>query len=189
MGNTDDLLVNAQPGLLAGRSDVPIADRLTTWVHGRLADDDVAFLAKLPLAVTVPLGDSRPMMLFHGSPHSYDDVVGGNTPAGRIGAMLADIEARVFVGGPIHIRLFRQVATGIVMNPGSVGLPGVGPGDPGLAVNQDVHGAEYAIVTSDRHSIRTALHRVALSMAEMLDAGRWSGMPGFEWWASKWQRA
>ena len=187
MGNTDDWLLRVQAGEMPEPSSNPVLNQMTAWAREQLPESDQDYLKNLPLTDSVEPGESRRLKVFHGSPHSFDDVIGGNTPPSRIGTMLAGHEASIFAGGHTHVRTLRQVSEGVIVNPGSVGLPGVGPGDPGLATHEDVHWADYATVTCVRGAIRTAFHRVPVSVADVLEAARASGMPGFEWWASKWQ--
>lgn len=187
MGNTDDWLIRVLPEKLPAPSSNPVLNRMTAWARAQLSESDQDCLKNLPLTDTVELDESRRLMVFHGSPNSFDDVIGDNTPTSQIGTMLPGHEATVFAGGHTHVRLLRQTAMGIVINPGSVGLPGVGPDDPGLATHEDVHWADYATVIWGRGAIRTAFHRVPVSVADVLETGRSSGMPGFDWWTSKWQ--
>ncbi|MDQ3655603.1 MAG: metallophosphatase family protein [Chloroflexota bacterium] len=188
MGNTDHWLLRPLPGEVPDSSSNPLLNQMTAWAREQLSKRDQDYLKNLPLTDSVELDESRRLMVFHGSPpRSFDDVIGGNTPPSQIGTMLAGHEATIFAGGHTHVRMLRQMSQGVIVNPGSVGLPGVGPGDPGLATHEDVHWADYATVIWGRGAIRTAFHRVPVSVADVLETGRSSGMPGFDWWASKWQ--
>ena len=73
-------------------------------------------------------------------------MIAATTPAADLQAMIAGHRATIFAGGHTHIPLLRRHEQILFVNPGSVGLPGVGPGGPDLAVNEHVDWGEYAIV-------------------------------------------
>lgn len=186
-GNTDDWLLRVHAGHLLDSSSNPVLNQMTAWAREQLSKSDQDRLKNPPLTDSVELDKARRLMVCLGSPNSFDDVIGGNTPPSQIGTMLAGHEALIFAGGHTYVRLLRQTAIGLVINPGSVGLPGVGRGDRGVATHEDVHWADFAAVTWGRGAIQTAFHRVPVSATDVLETGRSSGMPGFEWWASKGQ--
>ena len=55
-------------------------------------------------------------------------------------------------------------------NPGSDGLPGIGPGASGLPVNRDVSWAEYAVVEVGRYGTTVTLRRIELDIEAMWSA-------------------
>ena len=187
LGNTDDWLNRVVPGAPPSVSDSETLNVMVEWAHGRLTREDIELLRELPLSARIELDAGNHLHVFHGSPRSYNEVIGANTLAKQLVGLLEGHDALIHAGGHTHVRMLRQIGKGMVINPGSVGLPGVGPGEPGLTVNEDVHWAEYATIARSRGVIRTAFHRIPVSVPKMLEAGRSSGMPGFEWWASKWR--
>src|SRR3954452_3196606 len=100
--------------------------------------------------------------------------------------MLAGYEAVVFAGGHTHIPLLRRFGQLHVINPGSVGLPGVGPGGPDLPVNTDVTWAEYAILDLGANTISVEFRQVPLDLQAMRQRVIESTMPHAEWWFGRW---
>ena len=80
---------------------------------------------------------------FHGSPHSYDDVVLPETSDGKVEALLGGSGADLLAGGHTHLQWARDVDGSLYVNPGSVGLAY----DRHDAEASRVPVAEYAIVT------------------------------------------
>lgn len=69
------------------------------------------------------------------------------------------------------------------VNPGSVGLPGIGAIGP---YNRGVRWAEYAVLDVDGDRTEVALRRAPLDLPALLAAARASDMPQYDWWASLW---
>lgn len=84
--------------------------------------------------------------------------------------------------------LLRHLPNGLLVNPGSVGLPGTGPGTPGLLRNENVFWVDYATASTDPSgAISIAFHRLPLPVADMIAEAETSGMPGLAWWRTCWQ--
>lgn len=77
--------------------------------------------------------------------------------------------------------MIRRYEDAYLVNVGSVGLPGVNPG------NQHVHWAEYGVLSSASGRLSIELRRIPLDMTAVLQAGTHSGMPHIEWWMQKWE--
>jgi hypothetical protein len=182
MGNTDAWLLESAAG-----SDSPLLRQLTAWTRERLSDARIDQVAGFPISTTVPLTPSIAIHAFHGSPRSFDEVISATTPASHLEEVLGSTPVAVHAGGHTHLQLLRRWSKGVFINPGSVGLPGVGPGDAELPVNFDVHWAEYAIVSAEAIGSSFTFHRLPVSVRQMIHAARKSGMPGLDWWSSKWR--
>jgi predicted phosphodiesterase len=179
LGNTDDWLLNASArDEIAGN---PVMRDLADWCAEQLTAADIesvrGFLPSLDVT-----GDGWRISCFHGSPQDYNDVINTLTTDEDFDAMLASHDATVWAGGHTHVQLLRRHRHGHIVNPGSVGLPGVGPGVTGLLVNRDVTWAEYAIITLDGKRVSIDLRRTPLDMDAMLQSARNSGMPHLDWW-------
>ncbi len=185
LGNTDAWLIPNPPLAAAPATTTPVAD-LTRWCAEQLDDGDIAFLRAMPPAIETTLTGGRKLLVFHASPRSLDDVIAATTPAGDVRAILGGHTSEVFAGGHTHIQMLRRLGQLHILNPGSVGLPGVGPGGPDLPVNTDVAWAEYAVIDAGEGDLSISFHRVALDVERMLAVAAASGMPHQEWWAGRW---
>jgi putative phosphoesterase len=184
LGNTDAWLISDPPLPAAPPASTPVAD-LTLWCADQLSEADRRYLRELPVDLTLSL-ESTQLRCFHASPRSLDDVVAATTPDADLEAMLGTASAQVVAGGHTHVQLLRRLDHTLVLNPGSVGLPGIGPGDPRLPVNRDVHWAEFAIIDSSPHGTRIDLRRLPLNLDRVLAAAAASGMPHRGWWTGLW---
>jgi predicted phosphodiesterase len=91
----------------------------------------------------VELDGGVTLRAFHGSPHSYDDVVLPETPDGRVERVLGGSGVDVLAGGHTHLQWTRYVDGALYVNPGSVGLAYDRFDDE----PEPVAVAEYALVT------------------------------------------
>lgn len=182
MGNTDAwLLAPPRPDRAA-----PMRD-LTTWTAAQLTDADRAFIRAFPPTLTIPLASDAALLCCHGSPRSYDEVIAATTPDAALDAMLSGHdEATVVVGGHTHVQLVRRHRARLIINVGSVGLPGIGPGTPDLPVNRDVAWAEYGILELSEGRTGIELRRLPLDLEQVLADGRASEMPHYDWWRALW---
>jgi hypothetical protein len=70
-----------------------------------------------------------------------------------------------------------------LINPGSVGLPGVGAA---AQRNHDVRWAEFAVVEVEGDRVDISLRRIPLDVEQLIDVASTSGMPEVEWWTGLW---
>jgi putative phosphoesterase len=185
LGNTDAWLLPDPPLAAEPATTIPVAE-LTRWCTEQLSDADVAILRSMPVTIEIALGNDRSLLAFHASPRSLDDVIAATTPAADLRAMVGDHQSHIFAGGHTHIQMLRRFGQVHVVNPGSVGLPGVGPGGPDLPVNTDVAWAEYAVIDAGEGDLSISFRRVALDVKRMLAIAAENGMPRFDWWAGRW---
>jgi predicted phosphodiesterase len=185
-GNVDAWITH--PGH-AGSQDRLLRE-MTDWTRTQLSGEQLSWLSHLPSGASGEVFAGRQYVLSHGSPRSYDDVVAASTPDADLELMFgADHPGTgldLALGGHTHVQMLRRWGDATLLNPGSVGLPGVGPGVPGLAVNVAPTWGEYAILESDElgGQFEIRFRRVALPMDQMLLAAR--HMPGFDWWRGRW---
>ncbi len=181
MGNTDAWLL-APPS--ATTADA--IDRATTrWCVAQLTEGDLAYVGAFPAVIEHSLGTDRTLLCFHGSPRSFDDTIIATTPDDDLNVMLDRYDATMMAGGHTHIAMLRRHRDRQIINPGSVGLPGVGSVRP---YNHNVHWAEYAVLDVDDDATCVSFHRIALDVESMIAAAYASGMPEPDWWASLWER-
>ncbi|MGI8689182.1 MAG: metallophosphoesterase family protein [Thermomicrobiales bacterium] len=181
MGNTDAWLLASSPVTGADAID----RTMTPWCVAQLTDEDRAYVGAFPAVIKRSLGAGRTLLCFHGSPRSFDDKIIAATPDNDLDAMFSGYNAAILTGGHTHIAMMRRYRDYQIINPGSVGLPGIGSVRP---YNRDVHWAEYAVLDVDDDQTRIAFHRIALDVEKMIAAAYASGMPEPAWWASLWQR-
>ena len=181
MGNTDAWLLSA-PSISADAIDRAI----TQWCVAQLSADDRAYVAAFPPIMERPLGRGRDLLCFHGSPRSFDQTIIATTPDDDLDVMLDGYDAAIMAGGHTHIPMLRRHRDRRIVNPGSVGLPGVGSVRP---YNRDVHWAEWAVLDVDDDQTRITFHRTSLDVETMIEMAYKSGMPEPAWWASLWRRA
>jgi predicted phosphodiesterase len=185
-GNVDAWLTDPDH---TGSSD-PLLREMTAWTQTQLSAEQLIWLSDLAPGAIGELFPGRKQVLSHGSPRSCDDVVAPNTPDAQLeqmyGAHKSEPGLDLAFGGHTHIPMLRRWGEVTLINPGSVGLPGVGPGAPGLAVNVAPTWGEYAILESDvaGQQFEVRFRRIALPMDKMLLAA--SHMHGFDWWRSRW---
>lgn len=183
MGNVDAWLL-APPAIIdADELDVALA----RWCTAQLTDIDLAFVRAFPAVIERPLGAERTLLCFHGSPRSYHDVIVPTTPDDALDAMLGDTRATLLAGGHTHLQMVRRHGAAHLVNPGSVGLPGVGAA---AQRNRDVRWAEYAVMEADGDRLDISLRRTPLDVGQMVALAYASGMPtpAIEWWAGLWDR-
>lgn len=182
LGNTDAWLFG--DGIYG--SDSPALVAMTEWCAARLSGEDLADVRAFPPTIEVPLDGGQTLLCVHGSPRSFDEVIAATTPDEEIQAMLGGREAAILVGGHTHVQLLRRYGPGLIVNVGSVGLPGTGPGTPDLPVNRGVRWAEYGVIDVAGDRVSIDLRRVPLAMGPVLAAGVASGMPNLDWWLGRW---
>jgi diadenosine tetraphosphatase ApaH/serine/threonine PP2A family protein phosphatase len=116
-GNADRVLD------FAGANDGEVWVQSRLWVADRLGEERLAFLAELPLDVTLDIDGLGPVRFCHGSPGSDEQVITRVTSDERLRGLLAGVEERTVVCGHTHIQFDREVDGIRVLNAGSVGAP------------------------------------------------------------------
>ncbi len=184
LGNTDEWLLATNP---AAVSDIPLMNAINVWAASRLGPESAAWLASLPMRRTVVVGDTS-VALIHGSPRSTTEVISAITPPDELEAMLTGIEATIVAGGHTHVPLLRNTGNLTVVNPGSVGLGGVGPGTPDLPPSRPASGADFAVLEMPNDGrVEVSFRHLPLDVAGMLAMARGTGMPDVDGWAALWR--
>jgi putative phosphoesterase len=183
-GNADDWLLGELPA--EADEDGRRLRAIVEWARGQLRDADVAYLESFLPTIELCLAESRRMLCFHGSPQANSDRLLATTPEEELARLFAGAAAEVLAGGHTHLQLARRLGGGLLVNPGSVGLP--------LHADSDARSlparsprlprfAEYALVEADAE-IGVELRRVPVDVAALEGAGHASGMPYPDWWAA-----
>jgi predicted phosphodiesterase len=141
LGNADAFVLEVSPD-----SPEPVTEAQLEKREWTLAQLDPTHLDQirgfLPM-LDVELDGGLTLRAFHGSPHSYDDVVLPETPDAQAERVLGGSGVDVLAGGHTHLQWTRYVDGALYVNPGSVGLAYDRFADP----PQPAPVAEYAIVT------------------------------------------
>jgi putative phosphoesterase len=134
-GNADRGLVEEFDGMPASAMPGPFAD----WCARQITQRHRDFLASLEDSVVIDGVDGLGRVLFcHATPRNDTDVFTVESPAERVRALLADVDADVVVCGPTHMQFDRMVDRIRVVNAGSVGMPYGTPGAYWAMLGPDV---------------------------------------------------
>lgn len=129
LGNADDFLLEVPAG-----SPEPVTEAQLAKREWTLAQLEARHLKQIrAFARTVELG---PVLAFHGSPRSYDDVL---LPESDDVEPWRGTGAALLAGGHTHLQWTRTIDGALYVNPGSVGVS-----DDGLAQFAVVTGASVA---------------------------------------------
>ncbi|MFU8873887.1 metallophosphoesterase family protein [Micromonospora sp. SL4-19] len=122
-GNADRELVEARAGR---KSPVDVSN----WAAEQLRGDQVARLAALPPAVTLPIAGLGQVLFCHATPRDDEEVVLVDSRLERWAEVFAGVPAEVgtVICGHTHMPFTRLVDRRLVVNPGSVGMPYGGAG-------------------------------------------------------------
>lgn len=183
-GNADDWLLGQMPA--EDDDDGRRLRAIVEWARGQLADTDVAYLESFVPTIELDLSESRRLLCFHGSPQANSDRLLATTPEAELARIFAGAAFDVLAGGHTHVQLARRRGEGVLVNPGSVGLPlhaEAGTGSLTAREPRLPRFAEYALVEADAE-IAVELRRVPVDGGALERAGQASGMPHPDWWAA-----
>jgi predicted phosphodiesterase len=178
MGNADAWLLSGEE---TGEEAIS-SERLRTmhevraWSLAQLSAEDRAYIATFAPTIEIDLGGAR-LLAYHGSPHSFDDIILPDTPQEQLAALLSGHTADLYCGGHTHVQFVRRIGLGsqIHFNPGSVGLA-YSHHQPTDGFRAD-HWAEYAVLTVDGGRVGLEFRRIPYDVAPLLEAYAQSGRP------------
>jgi putative phosphoesterase len=148
----------AQNVIIAGKNGFKYLTSVTRpLTRARLGDDDMRFLAGLPLTQMVTFEDLR-FLLVHATPRDpLDEYAPPDADFWK--RRLQDVDADVICVGHTHYPYVLEIEDKLVINPGSVGLPR--DGDPR---------ASYAIVEDRRVELKRTAYPVDNSIQTIQDS-------------------
>ena len=189
MGNTDASLL--QPRTVENveylNDDTPFFLAVEGWCAGQLTEDDRNYVRTFQPTIILNI-DGISLLLFHGSPRSYNDIIKVTTPDEELDGFFEQT-APVMAGGHTHTQLLRRYKDGFVINPGSVGLPYLyHPHPRGGRGAVNPHWAEYALVETVHSQPSITFRRVPYDVTPLIEAARSSTMPYVERWLEGWLR-
>jgi putative phosphoesterase len=129
--------------------------RARHWVAKRLGEERLAFLATLPLDLTLHVEGLGRVRFCHGAPGSDELTITPLTPDERLRTLLADVDEDVIVCGHTHLQFDREVDEIRIVNAGSVGAP------------YEAEPAAYWALLGDDVELRRTDYDVESAIAEM----------------------
>jgi putative phosphoesterase len=178
LGNADALLLEVPDD-----SPEPITERhleVREWTLSQLDSSHIEQIRSFAPVVHREV-EGVSMVFFHGSPHSYDDVLlpelGGDALAPYEGH-----DAALLAGGHTHLQWTRRIGDALYVNPGSVGVSYDRHREP-LALRPL---AEWALVTIEPEAVAVEFRQVPYSADEVHAAAERSGRPHADEWAAQW---
>ncbi len=184
MGNADEELFNF-PSSSPADENARVTLEIDRWCAAQLSPDDLDYLRSFQSTLELPLGDGHTLLCFHGSPHSFDDIIVATTPDDDLARLLSGYSATIMAGGHTHEQMLRRYRRTLVFNPGSVGLPF--ERGPGAEEARNPPWAEYAVVSQEHGALRVELRRVPIDIGAVVRAIWESGMPHAELLAQDWR--
>ncbi|MEZ4662246.1 MAG: metallophosphoesterase family protein [Caldilineaceae bacterium] len=184
MGNADAWLLDPQPS--ANPSDfIRFVEEIDLWCAAQLAADDIAYLQAAQPTIEVALPGHKPLLCYHGSPHSFNDGIRPTTSEEELAQWIAGSAAQIYAGGHTHQQMFRRYRDAVVLNPGSVGMAYELDRQTGAARN--VGWAEYAIIEVDASGrLQIDLRRLPVDVDIIVQNALDSGMPRAAEWVEHW---
>jgi putative phosphoesterase len=176
MGNADAWLLT---GTETGAEVTTERQRaVREWQLTRLSAEDRAYIEQFQPTVELALGGSRSLLCFHGSPHSFDDIILPTTPEEEFQRLLGPFAPAVMCGGHTHLQQIRRLGDTFFFNPGSAGLA--------YSHQQSEEGfkadpwAEYAVLAHEDGRLALEFRRVPFDVDALIHAYRTSGRPHAE---------
>lgn len=163
-GNADRELVAMARGELED-----VGDPIARWAADQLSPAQVAQLAALPHPVTLEVRGFGPVLFCHGTPGDDEGVVLVDTRLSRWAEVFAGLaeQVRTVVCGHTHMPFVRLAHGGLVVNPGSVGMP------------YGRRGAHWALLSDGAVTLRRTEYDVAAARASIAAQ---SSFPGVDEW-------
>lgn len=179
MGNADAwLLTGVDTGNeVTSEERERILDAVRGWSLTQLSEVDRAFIREFQPTVEVQLEAGSTLLCFHGSPHSFDDIMLPDSPQEALFKFLGEYHADALAGGHTHVQYVRRLSSDprFFFNPGSVGLS-YSHHQPDDAFHADPW-AEYAVLTSEGKRLALEFRRVPYDIAPLLQVYQSSGRP------------
>ena len=179
LGNADALLLEVPTD-----SPEPVTERLLEVRDWTLSQLDASHLEQIRSFAPVVHRelDGVPLLLFHGSPRSYDDVLLPELGAEALEPFLGH-DAALLAGGHTHLQWTRRISDALYVNPGSVGISYDRHADP--LVLRPL--AEWALVTAAGSTVAVEFRQVPYAVEDVEAAAKGSGRPYADEWAAQWK--
>ncbi len=176
MGNADSYVLSGDPG---PEPETEAQRQTRAWTFEQLSEQDREYIRSFS-----PTVDEPPLLAFHGSPASFDDVILPAMPEDEFRRLLNEPTAAVLAGGHTHQQFARRRGASTFVNPGSVGLSydhgvveEVVRFDPWAAwaivdVDDDLVSVEFRRARCDRERVVAAIEASTMPDKRRIDGWR-----------------
>jgi predicted phosphodiesterase len=178
LGNADAFLLEVPVD-----SPEPVTERqleVRDWTLSQLGSSHLEQMLAFAPVVRREL-DGVSLLLFHGSPRSYDDVLLPELPGEALEPFLGH-DAGLLAGGHTHLQWTRRIGDALYVNPGSVGISYDRHADPPVLRAL----AEWALVTVADGAVGVEFRQVPYAVEDVQSAALQSGRPHADEWAAQW---
>lgn len=178
LGNADAFLLE-----IPADSPEPVTERqleVREWTLSQLSSSQLEQIRSFTSVVRREL-DGVSLLLFHGSPRSYDDVLLPELGGESLDPFLGQ-EAALLAGGHTHLQWTRRIGDALYVNPGSIGISYDRHADPPVLRPL----AEWALVTVADGTVAVEFRQVSYAVEDVQAAAERSGRPHAEEWAAQW---
>jgi putative phosphoesterase len=178
LGNADAFLLEVPVD-----SPEPVTERqleVREWTLSQLDSSQLEQIRSFAPVVRRELEDVS-LLLFHGSPGSFDDVLLPELGGEALEPFLGH-DAGLLAGGHTHLQWTRRVGEALYVNPGSVGISYDRHDDPPVLRTL----AEWALVTVANGAVAVEFRQVQYAVEDVHAAAKRSGRPYADEWAAQW---
>ena len=164
-------------------SPEPVTERqleVREWTLSQLSTSHLEQIRSFAPVVRREL-DGVSLLLFHGSPRSYDDVLLPELGGEALEPFLGQ-GAALLAGGHTHLQWTRRIGDALYVNPGSVGISYDRHDDPPALRLL----AEWALVTVTDAAVAVEFRQVPYAVEDVRAAATRSGRPYADEWAAQW---
>jgi predicted phosphodiesterase len=179
LGNADAVLLEVPTD-----SPEPITDQfleVREWTLEQLSSSQLEQIRSFAPVVRREL-EGASLLLFHGSPRSYDDVLLPEHGGAALEPFLGH-DASLLAGGHTHLQWTRRIEHALYVNPGSVGISYDRHEDPPVLRPL----AEWALVTVTDGVVAVEFRQAPYAVGDVQAAARRSGRPYADEWAAQWE--
>jgi predicted phosphodiesterase len=174
MGNADAWLLSGKE-TAAEESATEKMRAIREWSLAQLSSADRAFIAEFKPTIALALDDGHELLCFHGSPHSFDDIILPDTPEEEFRRFLGGFGASALTGGHTHLQQIRRLDDAFFFNPGSVGFA-YSHQQPEEGFHADPW-AEYAVLSLDSGRLGLEFRRIPYDADTLIEIILRSGRP------------
>jgi putative phosphoesterase len=181
LGNADAFLLE-----VPGDSPEPVTERqleVREWTLSQFDTSQIEQIRAFAPVVRREL-DGVSLLLFHGSPRSFDDVLLPELGGEALEPFLGH-DAALLAGGHTHLQWTRRIGDALYVNPGSVGISYDRHADPLVLRSL----AEWALVTVADGDVAVEFRQVPYAIEDVRTASDRSGRPYADEWTTQWASA